>query len=736
MESGLARNDNWRPADRGSRLMLDLAAGNPVTSGAITDDEFVLGHQHGLVGLMATGADEGLRLRARPSFARLTARQDVMERHLRRVLQAFCDQDIRATVLKGPYLARFAYRDPAHRTFTDVDVLVHPSDLARALEVLGQDPAVASIPAQGPKADKRNIPMADPQGVHFTLDLHWDLYSYTQLQNAARGATESAWSRAEGPSESELGPLWHLTEAAMICFLCTHALLDHRFRLILFRDLTEVALRKVDWEEVGRFAHQWGLRSSTYVALLIASQTTNASVPRDFLTALRPGGLAIRLTEQLLPKTDIVRFDGHHPHPLNLAIVLLHDSALGRLRLAARAPVAFPNWRRRVGIGAPRERTSPSKTSAPSLAVLVTTDRRRGAEVFGERLTDALRLRGWEATLLALSHDVVGPRVNARTVSDRTPEQLGRLDLKVVMGLRKVLSDLQTQLVLANGSATLQYVLAASRTLRPRPRVVYSSIGEPLYWIGGGWRRLIQRGLLSQADLVLAVSESTKRQLVDGVGLAERSVEVAPTGVPDSFFDIHPGQSLHTDLRLLFLGNLSGEKNPMAAVELAHRLFQSMPVHLRFVGEGPLQGALQARAASLDLKPPVTFAGSVEDVGPHLAWADLLILTSETEGLPGVVLEAAAAGVPAVAFEVGGAAETIQAGITGELVPPGNIDALRSAVATLAGDRTRLIEMGQRAKAFVAERYSLERAVDRYDQILTEQLASNGRRPKPVRLTS
>jgi len=736
MGSGPARGGNWRPADRASRLLLDLAAGNPITSGAITDDEFVLGHQHGLVGLMATGANDDLRLRARPAFARLTARQDVMTRHLRRVLQAFRDQGIRATVLKGPYLARFAYHDPAHRTFTDIDVLVHPSDLSRALEVLTQDPAVASIPAQGPKADKRNIPMADPQGVHFTLDLHWDLYSYTQLQNAARGATESAWSGAEGPSESELGPLWHLPEAAMICFLCTHALLDHRFRLILFRDLTEVALRKVDWEEVGRFAHKWGLRSSTYIALLIASQTTNASIPRDCLTALRPNGLAIRLTEQLLPKTDIVRFDGHHPHPLNLAIVLLHDSALGRVRLAARAPIAFPKWRRRVAMGAPRERTSPSRTRPPSLVVLVTTDRRRGAEVFGERLTDALRQRGWETKLLALSHDAVGPWVSAEVVSDRTPENLGRLDLSVVFRLRRRLSALKSQIILANGSATLQYVLAASRTLRPRPRVVYSSIGEPLYWIGDGGRRRIQRALLAQADLVLAVSESTKQQLVEGVGLPDTSVAMAPTGVPDSFFDITESPSVGTDLRLLFLGNLSREKNPMAAVELVDRLSQMMAVQLRFVGEGPLQGALQTKAESLDLKSPITFAGSVEDVGPHLSWADLLILTSETEGLPGVVLEAAAAGVPAVAFDVGGTAETILPGVTGELVPPGNIEALFSTVARLAGDRAKLIEMGQRAKAFVADRYSLEGAVDRYDQILAEQLALNERRPQPARLTS
>jgi glycosyltransferase involved in cell wall biosynthesis len=337
---------------------------------------------------------------------------------------------------------------------------------------------------------------------------------------------------------------------------------------------------------------------------------------------------------------------------------------------------------------------------------------------------------------MALSHDATGPHVNAQVVVDRTPERLGRLDVDVVRRLRRALKEMRIRIVLANGSATLQYAIAASRGLRPRPIVVYSSIGEPLYWIRGRGRRAVQRALLSQTDLILAVSESTKRQLVDGMRLHDPSVEVAPTGVPSSFFNIAPSPAGGAGLRLLFMGNLSREKNPMAALELAHRLSQTMSVQLRFVGEGPLQGALQSKAESLDLNSSVTFAGSVEDVSPHLVWADLLILTSETEGLPGVVLEAAAAGVPAVAFNVGGAAETIQAGITGELIPPRNVDAFYAAVARLAANRTRLLEMWQRAKAFVAERYSLERAVDRYDQILTEQLAMNGRQPQSSRLTS
>jgi hypothetical protein len=176
----------WRIGGDVAELLLDLAAGRPLALSAVMNDEaFALCHQHGLMGLLAMGPAGVLSSMARPSFARLTARQQVMVRHLQRVLHEFDDRGIRAAVLKGPYLARYSYREPAHRTFTDIDVLVHPADLKSALEALTADPAVSAIPAQGPKADKRNILMFDPHGVRFTLDLHWDLFSYKQLQGSA-----------------------------------------------------------------------------------------------------------------------------------------------------------------------------------------------------------------------------------------------------------------------------------------------------------------------------------------------------------------------------------------------------------------------------------------------------------------------------------------------------------------------------------------------------------------------
>ena len=339
----------WRVGDAISVLFLDLAAGWPVAPRApLLPDQVALAYRHALIGLAANHPHPFLREPTLPVYARLISWQEIMLRQLKRLLHAFASRNIPAAVVKGPYLASRAYQNPQLRTFTDIDLLVRPRDLQAALELLSRDPAVQSIPPRGPKADKRNIPITDPSGRSFSIDLHWDLFSYSQLQGRAVGATEWAWTEADGLSEDDLGPIWELPPAIHLAFLCTHAVLDHRFRLVLFRDLAEMARSGVDWEAVCRFAARWGLRSSTYVALLIAKMIVDAAVPEQVLADLRPSGLALRGAERWLPRTDLVHFDGRRLHALNLAIVLLHDDPGARLRLALRAPFAFPRWRRRT----------------------------------------------------------------------------------------------------------------------------------------------------------------------------------------------------------------------------------------------------------------------------------------------------------------------------------------------------------------------------------------------------
>lgn len=104
-------------------------------------------------------------------------------------------------------------------------------------------------------------------------------------------------------------------------------------------------------------------------------------------------------------------------------------------------------------------------------------------------------------------------------------------------------------------------------------------------------------------------------------------------------------------------------------MQIIHDLQNDIPnIHGLMVGDGPLRSAVQEQVMQLDIQGKITLAGYQRDVRPWLAMSDVLLLTSDTEGMPGVVLEAAAMKVPSISGNVGGVGEFIQNGYNGLLV--------------------------------------------------------------------
>jgi hypothetical protein len=165
--------------------------------------------------------------------------------------------------------------------------------------------------------------------------------------------------------------------------------------------------------------------------------------------------------------------------------------------------------------------------------------------------------------------------------------------------------------------------------------------------------------------------------------------------------------------RLLYVGRLSPEKgllnllDAMAALRESGNQAQPGPsplpvrIELTLAGHGPQLAALRQRVAELGLADRVRFAGLLDRAGVYreLAAADLFVLPSLTEGFPKALVEAMAAGIPAVASGVG--AIPMILGLEGEhgrVIPPGNVDALVAALAALGADPARRSRLGQNAR--------------------------------------
>ncbi len=169
-------------------------------------------------------------------------------------------------------------------------------------------------------------------------------------------------------------------------------------------------------------------------------------------------------------------------------------------------------------------------------------------------------------------------------------------------------------------------------------------------------------------------------------------------------------------------------KNHAGFLRIAAEIHKNMPnVKFLLVGDGPLRAEIEQQAVALGLGEQAIFLGDRRDIPAVLASMDVSVLTSDSESLSNVILEAMAAGLPVVAYDVGGNGELVDEQ-RGALVLPGKENEFAMAVLRLLTGADLRGRLGSNARQFVEESFSLDRVRSQYEDLYTRLLAQEGRR--------
>jgi glycosyltransferase involved in cell wall biosynthesis len=278
--------------------------------------------------------------------------------------------------------------------------------------------------------------------------------------------------------------------------------------------------------------------------------------------------------------------------------------------------------------------------------------------------------------------------------------------------------------------------LAALLAGKPRPLIVHTYHGHVLEgYFGrlGSWvYRRFERGLGRFSDRLIGVSEATIDDLVRLKVAPRAKFRLVQIGLDlQRFLALTPGQDAafraeagvrDGEILLTFVGRLVPIKRvdlALEAVALARR--QGARVRLAVVGDGHLRPDLEALADQLGIADVVAFLGYRENMVEVTAASDIALLTSDNEGTPVSLIEAAAAATPAISTSVGGVAEVVTPA-SGLLVEPGDVEGLAAAIVTVAGEAARRREMGERGREHVAERFSVDRLTSDIDALYRDLL--------------
>ncbi len=301
-----------------------------------------------------------------------------------------------------------------------------------------------------------------------------------------------------------------------------------------------------------------------------------------------------------------------------------------------------------------------------------------------------------------------------------------RMDPMIAWRLRSLCRRWRPHVVQVHGGEPFKYAaLVAGR----RDRIVYRRIGLSPERATRSLTGRTYRLLMRRCRTIVAVAEAVRRETIDGFGVAADRVVTIPRGVDPGRVGSPLGREgsrsrlgIATDAPVVIsLGALSWEKDPLAHLEVMDGVRRVLPgsVHL-IAGDGPLRHAVEERADLAGLDGLARILGSRSDVADLLAAADVLLLASKVEGMPGCVIEAGMSGLPVVSYSVAGVPEVVIDGETGFLVDQGEIGGLVDRTIELLTDPIRRTRMGDAARERCTAAYDIGVVAPKYLAIYEE----------------
>lgn len=307
---------------------------------------------------------------------------------------------------------------------------------------------------------------------------------------------------------------------------------------------------------------------------------------------------------------------------------------------------------------------------------------------------------------------------------DHMSERMPGFNPRLLRALGDTISAFRPDIVQVNGARTVKYgALCRWLDRDGKWALVYRNIGDPRRWLNGRFRRWAYRHVVaSRLDGVVGVSESTLAAVGELYGRTVAATKI-PRGIdPAALEPARAREDVRAELGvsgagrvLLYAGSLTREKRVDRLLRLVESLAPTVPeLRLWIAGDGPLRASLQELATGLGVGHAVEFLGVRDDVGTLMSAADVLVLASDTEGTPGVVLEAGWLGLPTVATDVGGVSECVLHGKTGLLAQPEDEEQFSSQVRRLLDDPELRQALGKSAHSWIGKNFTIQQVADRY----------------------
>ncbi len=229
------------------------------------------------------------------------------------------------------------------------------------------------------------------------------------------------------------------------------------------------------------------------------------------------------------------------------------------------------------------------------------------------------------------------------------------------------------------------------------------------------------------SDGVTAVSQWLKRETAVNFG-TKKPIEVIPNFVDPDRFQRHRSAFCHmfgaaTDKLLCHVSNFRPVKRIMDVISVFEKVSRVIPSRLLMIGDGPDRSRAEAYCREHQLRERVFFLGNVPNLEEIVGGSDLFLLPSEAESFGMAALEAMASEVPVIASRAGGLPEVVEDGVSGYLLPAGDVDAMAARAIEILSDEDLARRMGAAGRARAIEKFDVKNIVPQYREVYERVIA-------------
>jgi L-malate glycosyltransferase len=289
---------------------------------------------------------------------------------------------------------------------------------------------------------------------------------------------------------------------------------------------------------------------------------------------------------------------------------------------------------------------------------LIHKPQNRGAEIFACQLAGS-QLRNEHNVRIITVYPGTADISCDSTIENIWGKEEVQVDWKAWRRLALLVNDFQPDIIQANSGDTLKYAVFSKKIFGWKAPIIARNASEVGKYLKSRLHKRLNSFLYRNVVGVASVSKASEKDILEHFPSLKGITHVIPVGLDRK--DVNPKKlSPNNKKHIIHVGGFSFEKNHKGLISIFKKVSNTNPnTHLHLIGDGSLRSEIEALVEQQQIQDNITFHGFVNNPLDYIIAADVLVLPSIIEGLPGVLLEAMYCKTAVVAYNVGGISEIV-----------------------------------------------------------------------------